>query len=153
MSLSLQVLRGGPITAIAISGDVDAGNAHVVRHAGEDALATARYLVLDLHRVTFFDCAALSAVLHLSRRAAAAGGRLQVTVPSPPVALVLDALAVNDTLQVGRGTAEAYAEALREYITVSTAPTPAVERPPATAPVPARPERGRGPRPGLAATH
>jgi anti-anti-sigma factor len=97
-------IRPGFPTVAEVSGDVDIATAPWLRETL--LLAIQRYgpaISVDLHGVTFLDCAGVNALLATARRARLEGGHAQVTRSSAPAWRIISLLGLQDLL-TGPGT-------------------------------------------------
>jgi anti-anti-sigma factor len=102
-------VHGVPV--VWLEGEVDTLAVEQAR-ARLDPLAASGKLVIDLDRVSFIDSAGLHALFGLGRVAAAAGGRVALSVPpSCPVARVVEIVRLADAMPV-RESIDAAAAAL-----------------------------------------
>jgi anti-anti-sigma factor len=102
--LALAVRRDGPAMLIAVTGEVDMSNAHLLVELVTFACRPPRPLVvLDLSATVFFDAHAVTALLRAHRAVAAAGGRLTVRDPSPFVLRLLGVAGVLGHLAITVG--------------------------------------------------
>ncbi|MCW2640805.1 MAG: hypothetical protein JWP76_3111 [Dactylosporangium sp.] len=95
--MSLELASAGPVTVIAVSGELDMSNAHLIAELAEDILRDKPLrLVLDLARVTFFCADGVRALLRIRRAVAAEAGQLVLRDPSP---ITLRVLAITGVLR------------------------------------------------------
>jgi len=83
---------------LAVSGEIDLSVSERLWHAIEQVISPDRPLVLDMHRVTFFDVSGLRVLLEASQRLDGDPARLILRSPSPIVLRVLSATATNEAL-------------------------------------------------------
>jgi anti-anti-sigma factor len=91
------------VRAVAeVSGDIDIATAPWLRETL--LLAIQRYgaaIDVDLHGVTFLDCAGVNALLATARRARLEGGQVRVTRLSAPARRVISLLGLQNQLLTG----------------------------------------------------
>jgi anti-anti-sigma factor len=75
---------------LAVSGEIDLWVAERLWQAIDEAIAPDRPLVLDMHRVTFFDISGLRVLLRALDRLGGDPAKLIIRSPSPIVMRVLD---------------------------------------------------------------
>ena len=96
LGLRVEIRLGVPVVA-EVSGDVDIATAAWLRDTL--LLAIQRYgpaISVDLHGVTFLDCAGVNALLATAHRARLEGGRVRVTRSSAPAWRVITLLRLQD---------------------------------------------------------
>jgi anti-anti-sigma factor len=88
--LSLELVTRGPVTVIAVSGEVDMSNAHLLTELAEYVVGDRPLrLVLDLAKVTFFCLDGVRVLLGIQRAVTAEAGHLVLRAPSPITLRVL----------------------------------------------------------------
>ncbi len=87
--MSVELSIEGRVTVLAVAGEVDMSNAHLIVELAEAALRERPDLVLDLSAVTFFGAHGISALLRVQAAAARAGGSCVLRSPSAFVQYVL----------------------------------------------------------------
>lgn len=90
--LSLHVATSGRVTVVAVRGEVDMSNAHLLTELAGCLLCDhPPRLVLDLAEVTFFGAAGINALLRIQQAATADAGDLVLRDPSRIIVRVLTA--------------------------------------------------------------
>jgi anti-anti-sigma factor len=88
--MSLELASDGPVTVIAVSGELDMSNTHLFAEFAEHVVRDQPLrLVLDLAKVTFFCADGISALLRIRRAVMAGAGQLVLRDPSPITLRVL----------------------------------------------------------------
>src|SRR3954469_20771000 len=82
---------------LAISGEIDLSVSEQLQSAIDAALSPDRPLVLDMHRVTFFDVSGLRVLLRALERLEHNPAKLILRSPSP---IVMRVLSVTDTARL-----------------------------------------------------
>ena len=96
----------GVTRTVAVQGEIDVGNGHLLVELGEHVCAAgARQVRLDLSQVTFFGAYGVNVVLRLHHLLAACGGELVLVDPSPCVHRILRLVGVAGHLHTAVGTA------------------------------------------------
>jgi anti-anti-sigma factor len=99
--MSIELTSCGPVTVIAVSGEIDMSNAHLLTELAEHAMRDEPLrLVLDLAKVTFFSSAGVHALFRIRRAVMAHAGQLILRDPSPITLKVLSATCVLHSFQV-----------------------------------------------------
>lgn len=99
--LSLQVTSRGRVAMIAVSGEVDATNAHLLSGLAERVLRDDPLrLVLDLADVTFIGAAGVRALLRICAAVSAEAGQLILLNPSRITVTALTATRDIDQFQI-----------------------------------------------------
>ncbi|WP_017555534.1 STAS domain-containing protein [Nocardiopsis baichengensis] len=92
----------GSAAVVPVRGEIDIATADRMRddilHAA--AVGECDFVVVDLSRVTFFDASAVRAVLSTHRALTAQGRHMVLAEPTPQVQRTLDALKVDELLDV-----------------------------------------------------
>ena len=102
LGLRVEIRPGVPAVA-EVSGDIDIATAPWLRETL--LLAIQRYgpaIDVDLHGVTFLDCAGVNALLATARRARLEGGQVRVTRLSAPARRVISLLGLQDHYELAR---------------------------------------------------
>ncbi|MFI5928571.1 STAS domain-containing protein [Micromonospora sp. NPDC051543] len=93
--MSLVLRDDGPTLSIAVSGEIDMSNAHLLTElVGSLCAIPAPMIALDLSEVRFCGARGVSALLRARELVVSAGGRLTLRDPSPFVLRVLAACRV-----------------------------------------------------------
>ncbi|MEZ0494081.1 ANTAR domain-containing protein [Kineococcus sp. TBRC 1896] len=103
--------RAGVVT-VEVRGDLDLTTAHSAHLCLTGAVHDGHTVVVDLSRVPFVDCAAVSVLLAAARDASRRGGYLVLAEARPVVRLLLDALELTPLLGGGGTVAQEQAAAL-----------------------------------------
>jgi anti-anti-sigma factor len=99
--MSLQVTRSGQVAVIAVNGEVDTSNAHLLSGLAERVLRDdPSRLVLDLANVRFFGAAGVRALLRISAAVSAGAGQLLLRNPSQITVTALTATRDIDRFQI-----------------------------------------------------
>jgi anti-anti-sigma factor len=87
----ITVWPGHPMTAVAISGELDLATGHQLVDAVDSALAAwPADVELDLSGVTFCDCSGLSAILTAKRHLSGVGRNLVIVEPARLVVALVE---------------------------------------------------------------
>ena len=111
-SVDLKVVNGregrDAVGVLELSGDFDIANAVRIDEAVSKAVgAGVRDFAVDLTRVSFFDAAALNALLLARKRSARRNGRLVLVRPGPMVWRVFSVTGLSHTFQAFASAREA----------------------------------------------
>ncbi|MGV9214029.1 STAS domain-containing protein [Micromonospora sp. RB23] len=88
--MSLVLRDDGPTLSIAVAGEIDMSNAHLLTElVGSLCALPAPLITVDLSEVRFFGARGVSALLRARELAVSAGGQLTLRDPSPFVLRVL----------------------------------------------------------------
>jgi anti-anti-sigma factor len=99
--MSLQVTRSDWVAVIAVSGEVDTSNAHLLSGLAERVLRDDPLrLVVDLANVRFFGAAGIRALLRISAAVSAEAGQLLLRNPSRITLTALTATRDIDQFQI-----------------------------------------------------
>lgn len=99
--MSLQVTRSDRVAVIAVSGEVDTSNAHLLSGLAERVLRDDPLrLVVDLANVRFFGAAGIRALLRISAAVSAEAGQLLLRNPSRITLTALTATRDIDQFQI-----------------------------------------------------
>src|SRR4051812_26635523 len=98
MSFNVRTMYVDGCAELAISDEIDMSVSERFWEAIEQVISPDRPLVLDMHRVTFFDISGLRVLLQASQRLDGDPARLILRSPSPIVLRVLSATATNEAL-------------------------------------------------------
>ncbi|WP_026123488.1 STAS domain-containing protein [Nocardiopsis chromatogenes] len=92
----------GSATVVPVRGEIDIATADRMRDdvIGAAAVGERRCVVVDLSRVTFFDASAVRAVLAAYKVLTAQGRHMVLAEPTPQVQRTLDALRIDELLDV-----------------------------------------------------
>src|SRR4051794_1967886 len=109
--MSLELAKYGPATVIAVSGEIDRDNAHLLT----DLIAglhgpELQPLVLNLQRVRFIGAAGVNALLRVRHLVARQQGELILRNPSPIVMTVLAGTQVRSAFQIHPNSARQAAD-------------------------------------------
>ncbi|WP_089154420.1 STAS domain-containing protein [Micromonospora sp. NBS 11-29] len=80
----------GDVTRVAVAGEVDLSNAHLLTELLESVATRTPLVAVDLSEVTFFGAYGTDALVRARRLLADRGGRLTLCRPAPVVRRVLD---------------------------------------------------------------
>lgn len=87
---------------IALTGDLDADGARVVRRALESHIAAGRLdVTIDLDRVGFIDSSGLASLIVALRRARERSGDIRVTTSNPRIRRLLEVTALARVFKLG----------------------------------------------------
>ena len=87
---------------LALTGDLDADGARVVRRALETHFASGRLdVTIDLDRVGFVDSSGLASLIVALRRARERGGDIRVATANPRIRRVLEVTALAKVFKLG----------------------------------------------------
>jgi anti-sigma B factor antagonist len=98
ISLDIEVSGDGPVTTVAVSGEIDITTAPQLEAAVAE-LQPAERLVLDLRGVSFMDSTGVRLVMALDLRSRAEGWAFAIARSSGPVAHVLDLCRIPDRVR------------------------------------------------------
>ncbi len=107
--LTWDVQAGRELTVVVVNGELDAGTVPGLRSQLEPLAGRGGHLILDLAGLRFCDCAGLTLLLLMERRARAAGGSLQLAAPAASVRRLITLTRVGGVLPVTSGTADVIA--------------------------------------------
>jgi anti-sigma B factor antagonist len=101
-ALSLELIRCGPATVIALNGDLDQDTTYLLVDLVECIAheAVPPQLVVDMAEVTFFGAAGIRALVHVSDVVTAAAGEFRLGNPSHIVRRVLTAVALDEQFSI-----------------------------------------------------
>jgi anti-anti-sigma factor len=99
--MSLTVTSSGRVAVIAVSGEVDIGNGHLLSELAERVLRhDPMRLVVDLAKVTFFGAAGVRALVRIRAAVSAEAGQLILRNPSRITVTALTATRDIDQFQI-----------------------------------------------------
>ena len=109
LHISVDLTPGGPV--ITLVGELDVATASAVRACFEvfDVRHAPR-LVVDVARLSFCDCAGLSAFLHAHRRARVSDGWFRLCAASPRLRKMIAITGLASTLRCYPTAADAFAD-------------------------------------------
>lgn len=87
--MDVEVVRGGPVPIIAVSGEVDHGSAPELADVVESSTQGQRIVLMDLSELRYMDSGGLSVLLRVMQRVRASGW-LGIVDPSPNVMTLLN---------------------------------------------------------------
>ena len=97
----IDVARIGEATVIALDGDADLENIHMLRHAlGEVVTEDEGPLVVDLRDTGFIDSSGLSALLNAMRRLTRQGRKMAIVADTPEIVRPLEMTYLAQTLNM-----------------------------------------------------
>ena len=104
----IDVARIGEATVVALDGDADLENIHMLRHAlGEVVAGDEGQLVVDLRNTSFIDSSGLSALLNAMRRLTRQGRKMAVVADTPDIVRPLEMTYLAQTLNLTPSLREA----------------------------------------------
>jgi anti-sigma B factor antagonist len=87
LQLTVEITERGPVTVVAVAGELDLGSAPRLRDAAvRRLLAGDRALVLDLRGLEFIDSTGLGTVVAVLKRARSLGADLRLVITRPRIA-------------------------------------------------------------------
>lgn len=87
--------------ALAVTGDLDAANAHILREALVDAIDNrGGLIVLDMTRVNYVDSIGLGTMVSGLKRGTEAGARLRFVITNPQIQKVLNITGLVRLLEI-----------------------------------------------------
>jgi anti-sigma B factor antagonist len=106
--LAIDIVWASASVTLRLSGEIDMCTAELVREAALAAIDRGHTDVhIDMSAVTFMDSTGLNMLLATSRRAEAAGGRLQLVDPTRAVRRVLEVTGVQQLFEIAEVPAPA----------------------------------------------
>jgi anti-anti-sigma factor len=112
LHISVDLTPGGPV--ITLAGELDVATAPAVKACFE--VFDVRYaprLVVDVARLSFCDCAGLSAFLHAHRRALVGDGWFRLCAANPRLRKMIAITGLASTLRCYPSAADAFADVER----------------------------------------
>src|SRR5947209_4967637 len=89
--LRLDPRQEGAVAVVAVAGDVDAANAHMLREAVVSAIdGGPAVVVVDLSEVGYIDSVGLGTLVIALKRASERGARMRLVVTSPQIEKILN---------------------------------------------------------------